>query len=280
MKVEKLGKLIIDRKVEHNVSKSIENCLVYTDRFLKFLTENKPDIVDKYLAKLKLKVESLVANKLKYISNFNFEALKEPLKIIHKNQDLIDGIVNYHLSLLNIPEDYELEQQVLTIRHFDSDRGYYYPRYYLVKVLTELLDRDETIQLFKTYLDQRIKKYIERPHRETMTEVFELDVKNGKDSESSAYISALLSEGLYAGRVDRCMGHEALKELNDPELTELVTCYSDYEMVKKTNKHFVLTRTCTLHTGPYCDNLYHDTRIVSDTKHLPRDFYDNLDKKK
>jgi hypothetical protein len=47
-------------------------------------------------------------------------------------------------------------------------------------------------------------------------------------------------------------------------------------MVKKINPNFVLTRTCTLHTGPYCDNLYHDTRICEKVGHLTRDFYDKL----
>lgn len=280
MKIEKLGKLIIDREIEHNVSKSIENCLVYTDKFLTYLTKNKPDVVDQYITKLKIKIETLVDDSFKYVSDFDFKPSKEPLAILHKHQDLIDGITNLHLSLCKIPENSDWEDQTLTLLHFNVDRGYYHPRFYLAKLLTELLDRDEAIQLFKTYVDQRVKTLIKRPHRETMTEVFELDVKNGKDSKSSAYISALLNEGVYAGRVDHCMGYESLKELNDPELSDLVTCYGDFEMIKKTNKHFVLTRTCTLHTGPYCDNLYHDTRLVSEVKHLPREFYDNLDKKK
>lgn len=280
MKVEKLGKLIIDRKVKHNVNNSIENCLIYTDRFLIYLAKNKAEIANKFISKLITKIDALNANNFKYISNFNLDSLKETTDILQDHQDLIDGIVNLHLSLLNIPKDFDINQQTITLLHIDADKGYYYPRYYLAKLLTQLLERNEAIQLFKDYVDQRVKNYIERPHQETMTEVFELDVKNGKNSESSVYVSALLNEGLYAGRVDRCMGHEALKELNDPELAELVTCYGDFAMIKKTNKHFVLTRTCTLHTGPYCDNLYHDTRLVKETKHLSREFYTNLGNEK
>lgn len=280
MKVEKLGRLIIDRKIKYNISNSIENCLVYIDKFLSYLVKNKPDIVDNYLTKLELIVETLTTDSFNYVNNFDFKSLKGLLKNLQKHQVLVDGIVNYHLSLLKMPKDRDLSQQVFTLLHFDVDRGNSYPRYYLLKILTKLLDRDEAIQLFKAYIDLQIIENLERPHRETITEIFELDVKNGKNSESSAFISALLNEGLYAGRVDSCMGYESLKELNDPELTEIITCYADFEKVKKSNKHFVLTRTCTLHTGPYCDNLYHDTRIVSDTKHLPRDFFDNLVKMK
>ena len=60
MKVEKLGKLVIDRKIKHNINKGLENCLLYTERFLDYLGKNKPDFIDDYISKLKQKLDSII----------------------------------------------------------------------------------------------------------------------------------------------------------------------------------------------------------------------------
>lgn len=279
MKVELLGTIKLDKKIKYNVSNSLENCLKYIDDFLIYLKEHKAPLIDEFIAKVMSKMKSSIIDNYELGDSYVLGDLNEKLEFLSRNQGFVDVIASLYLSLLKISRDKNWKSEKISILHLNLDKANYFPRYYLAEQLTEILEREETIQLFKDFIDQRIIKNLERPYRETMTEVYELDVKNGKTSESSKYISALMHEGLYAGRVDRCMGHEALKELKDPELAELVTCYGDFEMIKKTNDNFVLTRTCTLHTGPYCDNLYHDTRICKKIKHLPREFYDTLHEK-
>ena len=276
MKVIKLGKMNLESKIKLDVNNSIKRCLVYIDRFLVYLRNNRPELIENFNIKIKERLKSANASNNMLDNSYNIESYIDQLMDLRKDQVMIDSIITLHLSLLKIPKDSNWENNPIMLLHINHDRAAFYPRYYLLKVLTEIIDEEEAIQFFKNFVNHTVINYVNRPHIETMREVYELDVKNGQTSESSAYLATLVHEGLYAGRVDSCMGYEALKELNDPILTDLITCYGDFEMVKKTNPNFILTRSCTLHTGPYCDGLYHDTRICKKIEHYPREFYDKL----
>ncbi|MGY5854551.1 MAG: hypothetical protein RTU92_13365, partial [Candidatus Thorarchaeota archaeon] len=89
-------------------------------------------------------------------------------------------------------------------------------------------------------------------------------------------MSSILQESKYIVRVENCMVHEALKEFDDSELEDIVYCSGDFSRIRILNPNFVLTRTCTLMNGPYCDACVHDSRIVQEFEHPTRKFYDSM----
>ena len=98
---------------------------------------------------------------------------------------------------------------------------------------------------------------------------------DGEKYEQGDRLVASVENGRYIFRVDRCALQEALKEFNDPELSDIVACYGDYTVFKYINENFVLTRTQTLMNSSYCDSCIHDTRIVEKIEHPTKQFYDN-----
>lgn len=71
-----------------------------------------------------------------------------------------------------------------------------------------------------------------------------------------------------------------LKEVNDPELTDVLACYRDTASFESMNPNFVFTMTKTLMKGDsYCDKCFHDKRHVKKIEHPPEEFWVNLDPK-
>ena len=70
---------------------------------------------------------------------------------------------------------------------------------------------------------------------------------------------------------------EALDDLEDKELVYVICCHRDFKYAKMQNEHFVLTRHYTIAEGdPYCDKVFHDTRIDKEVTHPSKEFLDNI----
>lgn len=68
-----------------------------------------------------------------------------------------------------------------------------------------------------------------------------------------------------------------LAPYGDAELMEVVACYQDFASMRRTNRHFALTRTQNLINGEdYCDTCFHDKRYVHNFVHPPRETFDDL----
>ena len=91
------------------------------------------------------------------------------------------------------------------------------------------------------------------------------------------WVSAILGEHQYANKVTKCRIHDVLSAYGDDELMEVVACYPDFAMFRKTNNSFCLTRTQTLmNDGEWCDTCYHDERYVKTFAHPDRSFFGAL----
>ena len=66
------------------------------------------------------------------------------------------------------------------------------------------------------------------------------------------------------GKFDKCVVHESLKNVSDPELAYLVTCYSGMVSGNRRNQNIQMRRTQTLFSGEFCDELYWDPKIHKD----------------
>ncbi|NHK32608.1 MAG: hypothetical protein FK730_14740 [Asgard group archaeon] len=277
MKEEKVGKFNKKRTIKRDIASSNRSFLLFHDRYLTYLKEKKSNIFDSYIDKIISKYKSETNNTYVYIENLDIEPIKNKLKWLLNNPELIKACINLHLSLMKIPPNYYWEPKELSLYHIDVDRANYAPRYFAFKILIELIDRKEAIQFLKEFTNYYVNNYREVSNYDNLKTIYEDDIERGKKTDSSIYTVALINEGKYVGKCEKCMGHESLKDLEDKEITEIVLCYGDYALIKNMNEHFLATRTITLNTGPYCDLCVHDTRIVNEIEHPSREFYDNLE---
>jgi hypothetical protein len=154
----------------------------------------------------------------------------------------------------------------------------YVPRYFLLKALVDVVGRDAGVDRMKRFLDREISN---RPRStggpETIAEMRERDIRWNRDDKGQDAVTALVSEHQCLKKVTACRIHRALAPYGDGELMEVVACYPDFASIRRTNEHFVLTRTQNLIAGgSYCDTYFHDERYIQDFAHPSREVFERL----
>ncbi|UCG03340.1 MAG: hypothetical protein JSW11_04985 [Candidatus Heimdallarchaeota archaeon] len=276
MEVQRLYLYNPDKRRSLDVQGSVKTSLLLLDRMLVYLADHKPDILDEYISGLELKYKSAVMSSFNITDSLDLSNTSTEMKILMDFPDLLKTCADFLLTMLDVPQDYAWEPQELDLLTVNVTKASYHHFYYRAKLLTDLMDRDEAIQLLKEFIDFAIAKYAQVPTYEDLTSMYEDNIRESYENESADWIAIPVSEGRYISRGDKCGPYVVLKEFNDPELAYIVACYGDYALIKKRNENFVLTRTHTQMNGPYCDTCIHDTRIVDKIEHPPKEVFENL----
>ncbi|MHA2363966.1 MAG: hypothetical protein ACXAC7_08400 [Candidatus Hodarchaeales archaeon] len=266
-----------DAKTVIKLSEELPRHVNALNRILRYVQENKPEIIDKFKITLKKKLYSLILN-----PSINLEIIKIP-KIqeeIQSYDELQKLYFTYCFTLWEIPENFSsntLEKQWIKV-----DRAFNYPTYYWVLTLCEVLGRTEAIDFIKQYIDSRVYSLI-KPNLEfkDLDYIWEESLnQNEKYPRADAGIGFRLSKGKVGFKVSKCCGADSMKPLNDPELSHLILCYGDTATFEARNPNFVYTMPKTLaKNDPYCDKCFHDKRHVSNIEHPDDKFWDNLEHK-
>ena len=275
MKIETVLDFKPEKEKDTNILNVVSTNLIVVDRFLTYLKEHKENLLDIFISNLEKKYRS--ASHFEYKINFNqFEDIKDKFHIVQDHPKLITSLASLVLSTLILPFDYNWDPPILKIPQVIVTKAWLIPKIFFSELLTEMIDRKEAIKFLKDYFVFYVKIYRNVVTHENLTTVFETDIENGRRGQNTKCVSAMLNEGVYVSRVDRCMAPEALKDYTDSEIKHLVCCSADHTIVKKANEYFALTRTTTLMDGDFCDFCCHDTRIVDEITHPPREFFEIL----
>jgi len=181
--------------------------------------------------------------------------------------------------LLPVAAEAWAREEPIPIRRTRLALAYYLPRYVMARALADELGEALGIRRMKEFLDSQIAK---RPRPSsppgTLRELRDRDIPwNLADGGQNA-ISALWSEHRLLKKVSACRIAEVLRPYGDPELMETIACYPDFASIRRTNEHFMLTRTRTLiRDGDYCDTCFHDCRGEAGVAHPSREVFDRLD---
>ncbi|MFX0096015.1 MAG: hypothetical protein ACFFBD_30025 [Candidatus Hodarchaeota archaeon] len=272
IRIHKINNYNPAKTIKLNVNSYVGNVLIYLDRFLIYLEEHKKHVLSDFLAELKLKYRAEVPYNFNKLDSLDLSEIIPQLKVL-KDPDLLETVNNLILTLLNVPEGYAWESQEIDIVDVNITKARVVPIYYCSKLLTELIDREEAIQLLKDYFEFYIHTYRNVKKYENLTSIYEAS----NNQNNTILVNVLINDGIYAGKGGVCAGHEALKGFNDPELAYIICCHGDAALIRKYNENFVMTRRYTLMDGPYCDTTAHDTRIVTKIEHPSEEFFDNLD---
>ncbi|MHA1637603.1 MAG: L-2-amino-thiazoline-4-carboxylic acid hydrolase, partial [Candidatus Thorarchaeota archaeon] len=149
--------------------------------------------------------------------------------------------------------------------------------YWTITALTDVMERNEALALYKEYVDYRtdilMKSRLARI--ETLEEYYASASVGGAGPHDVTY--AILEGGIGVARFDRCMWHEIQKEFGDGEIAYTNSCFYDFYAITVCNENFELTRTKTLMQGDkYCDFCWHDKRIDKTMEHPSEEFFESL----
>ncbi|MHA1905273.1 MAG: L-2-amino-thiazoline-4-carboxylic acid hydrolase [Candidatus Thorarchaeota archaeon] len=242
---------------------------------MKYIEENRPEVLNDYIFNLTKHYTFL--SESSYPSSSTYVSNTEELKILGEHPQLVESCIDYVLSLLNLPAHFSWDSPEIESTLLKQRKASIIPAFQRIKQFAETTNARWTKEFLQSYSEYFVKMYRPVKTQQDLTKVFESDVEVTKTSKSTIGTYFLMDEGRYAFRTDKCIGHEVLSEFNEPELAYFTICAGDYEIVRKTNENFVLTRSNTLMDGPYCDGIVHDTRIVDKVEHMPDDFFRKLD---
>ena len=247
---------------------------------LGFIKKKKPEILQSFVKKLNIRLTEQINQN--YIDETNIKIIDSNIDLIHLriHPDLILNSLNYYLQLLDIKTLHDWTEDKIKVPKKNYIQSFLYNRYYNALVLTETLERNEGIQLFKDYIDSYVKSLSSgKPRYETLEEFREARVPKEGDPPNIGWVivQGLIENGKFPQRKDTCMWDDAIKELSDVELKYLAACYGDFQGYNNNNENFILTMEHTIVAGdPYCSCVLHDIRINDDLTHPPKEFFDNM----
>ena len=251
------------------------------DFLLTMISKYKPDVISEYTKALineyKEKTDYILLEEQSEI----FDEMLDTFENLQKYPELAFYNFNYFLNVLELKEEDDWKGKEIKVPQGNFIRSFLLPKYVNLKVLTEVVDREYAIKLYKQYVTEfliEVQKDTEGRHEnldDLATRFF--DFKDDDESQSWVVHYSEPKNGKLFYRKEICLWNDALPDLPDLELKYLIYCYGDYQGIKRENKHFILTMEHTIVEGdPYCSCIVHDTRIDWNLKHPSKEFWDDV----
>jgi len=252
------------------------------DYFVGYLTKEKPEIITDYVNNLTKKYQGLVEED--FLKKLSEEIKKVITKCTNLIQypDLIEASLNYFIHLLQLPDKSAWKMSEVEISMKALIQAWTYPSYYFLQTLTETIDRNEAVKLFKQYITHY---YLDHPSPDRdkkfcLEKMVENRLSGDTTTSEWVIVHSMVEDGKYAFKNQNCPTCvDSMTDLPDVELKYLACCYGDYEKFRAYySDHIILTMEHTLMQGdPYCSRVLHDTRIDYDLRHPPKEFWDNFE---
>ncbi len=281
MKFQQYGKVNPDKKYKINPLQLAESVILKRlDFLLGFIKDRNDDLYARYIDQLESKIKLLTENLDAPIEKLEITKKLEEFTLINKHKELVILHYKFLIKLLDKPVTDILNSNEIMIPSKIYWQIVFGIRYYQAQALAEIMEKEEAIELFKEYINQyhlfvesTFKKY---KTLEEMRQDHIDDAVKSTDPEIDVFISTV-KDGVYIVRNNNCPAIEAMIDFDDKELVYLACCYGDYNYAIMSNKHFVMTRDFTIAEGdPYCDKVFHDTRIDKEVKHPTKEFLDKI----
>jgi hypothetical protein len=245
-----------------------------------YLKKEMPDILPAFVTKLEKNFEKKI--RTSFLENWKYDLTETSKEFLHLKiyPDLLKDALDYFLQLLDYSSNKVWITEIIKIPNKNHIQSFLYHRYENALTLTEILERNQAVRLFKGYIDSYVKSLSSASTKyETLEDFRNARIPKKDDPPNIGWVivQGKIENGKYPQRKDTCMWADAIEELPDVELTYLAACYGDFQGYNNSNENFILTMPHTVVEGhPYCDCVVHDIRINNDLTHPPKEFFDNL----
>jgi hypothetical protein len=285
MKIETYKAYNPNKRVKVSLQEKIGQCFKWTDHMFRFLDDIRPDITSKYILVLNGRLLDAVGEYRVAPPSFDTEETMQGLSHLGDHPDLQDLIIRFIYKHLDLPAGYEPGPEEIEVSSLNDARAGRRLSYHRVKALVDLLSREEGIPLYKEIVNRILAA--ERAESERLgkgekqistVENIENAVKAWTDYGLADFTYAVLDDHMVLYRFDNCLTHEALRDLNDPDIAYLASCYVGDAEEFNTGRRRHLRRTQTLHNGDFCDELYWDADFHTDPEQPSLEFTRKLGK--
>ncbi|MHA1906027.1 MAG: hypothetical protein ACW98Y_01930 [Candidatus Thorarchaeota archaeon] len=244
---------------------------------LTHIRKSRPDIMSEYIANLHEKYDELA--RLNWIAERSFDISTHIAEFdqLRAYPSLAISNLNYYLQMLQPPKSADWRNDAVEVPQRNQLRAVLGPKYQNLLVLTETIDRKEAIELYKVYHDEfaREGRSSQDDQYQTLEEfAARWNPESDKENPGLIRIISEVVDGKLYLRKDNCLWNDAISDLDDSEVKYYVCCYGDFDAPRRANRNFVLTMERTIIEGhPFCDSVFHDTRINKDLSHPSDAFF-------
>jgi hypothetical protein len=274
-----------DATIAVNPNELARHNVEQTEWFLKHLGELRPDLHEAYIESLQRLVGKHLSDYVQIVPDFDIPDLDLKFPFMKKSEELLTLVMRFVASILELPSDYKSSTKELEVLGLSRARAYDLLSYYRVKALVNVLGKKEGTSLFQEILSRIVS--MEKDERVVPSKKRKLMFMEGERQTIESFVKreigdftvAFLDDHRTLYRFDRCVTHEILKDLNDPDIAYLASCYIGDIAEYNQGKRVKLRRTQTLHHGDFCDELYWDSTVHEDPEQPPLDFTRNLGRK-
>ena len=268
--------------VKENPVDIMKTALFGTNLVLEFVKEINPKIRKDYALALKKNLQDEAGDYQFNLEVFDLDSLRSDLTILNEYDEIPELILQGICKHMNPSKDYHPEQGKYELQLLDWLKAYLLWRFFRAKSFVDVLGREEGIAFWKKIAiklaDYGVENSDEGP---PIKEVAEGWMKYGRETPDNALMDFTVvkfDEHRVLVKFDVCGVHEALKYLNDPDLTYLSYCYVGDVEDERSTKIRRRRRSQVLHLGEFCDEFFWNNEVHPNTKQPPLDFMRKLGK--
>lgn len=247
-----------------NLNEYMKSNFEQTDSVIKYFNKLKSDKLDKYLHAFEKRLSDEIKEFQFNIGLFNIESIDQNLTILNKYPELEKTICNFLCKLLELPEGFSTTKKEIKIRYFNVRKASSHLSYYRVKAIEDVFGKEKATKLYKEIVGFLIKERKEQnppeipedPRKVTRIDSRERIMKQYRELGVGDFTIVIYDDYKEFYKFDRCVVHEVLKDLNDPDIAYLSSCYRRDHPSNNEGYTIHMRRTQTLHHGDFCDELY------------------------
>ena len=260
----------------------VKVALFGTNLVTEFVEEMNPKIRENYISALRRNLLEEVQEYQINLEIFDMKSLTSDLTILKEYKDISELIIQVICKHMNPSKDYNPDQGKYELLLLNWLKAYLLWRYFRAKSFVDVLGRQEGIAFWKKIAvklaDYGLENSGEGPPIKEVAENWKKYGSENPDNALMDFTVVKFDEHKVLVKFDVCGVHEALRYVNDPELTYLSYCYVGDVEDERSTKIRRRRRSQVLHIGKFCDEFFWNNEVYPDAKQPPLDFMRKLGK--
>ncbi|MGY5858411.1 MAG: L-2-amino-thiazoline-4-carboxylic acid hydrolase [Candidatus Thorarchaeota archaeon] len=277
---EYYGKYTEDAAGEINVEGQIRDWLQTMELMFDYIESTRSEIREEYLEKLESKYVGELEGTSVDVGTVGFDKIANDQTLLGSYPQFKDQGLRIVMKYIPLQEGYKLSDDNDTIRWIGYCRAKYTLQYHQLTSLVEILGRESGIEVFKEFVDFWGEELAKEPKgTHTIEEVRENRVKAWSTGGAMEFGVVDVGEAAFLAKFDRCVSHESMKHVDDPELAYYIVCYPGARLLEYVHENISMRRTQTLFTADFCDEVRWDRHIHPDFEQPSLEFSRKLVRK-
>ncbi|MFW9908116.1 MAG: L-2-amino-thiazoline-4-carboxylic acid hydrolase [Candidatus Thorarchaeota archaeon] len=258
---EYYGTYTADASGDINLEGQIRDFLWTMELMFDYVKKTEPEIFDDFSKKIDEKYTKELGNASFVLEDIGFDKIADDETLLGSYPHFKELGLKIIMKYIPLIKGHVLTEDLVSIRWLDYCRAKYILQYHQITTLVDILGRDEGIQFFKDFVDfwgEELSK--NGKGKSTIEAVRENRVKAWSSGGAMEFGVTDVGPGFLA-KFDRCVSHESMKHVDDPELAYYVVCYPGARLLDFVHENIRMRRTQTLFSADFCDEYRWDKNI-------------------